>query len=180
MKTATKSQVLKLLQEQGPAGPSAIALSLQISPQMVHRHLKSLLTSGDIKKQGVPPKVLYFAIDKQPLHQFPALPSGEHEYIDEHYFTVKPDGEVMSGLEGLQWWALKTKQHKNFQALAQECQRVQRNGGRPVLGVHTIGKQGHARAGPHQQRIRLRTFLGSQRILLQRACAGPLELFAGT
>lgn len=41
-------------------------------------------------------------------------------YIDQHYFTVKPDGEVMIGLVGFQWWALKTQQHKHFKALAAE------------------------------------------------------------
>lgn len=120
MKTSTKNEILKLLEEQGPAGPSAIASTLQISPQMVHRHLKNLLMSGDIRRQGEPPKVLYFAVVKQATYQFPILTISEREYIDQHYLTVKPDGEVMSGLEGFQWWALKTQQNKNFKALAHE------------------------------------------------------------
>jgi hypothetical protein len=120
MKTETKNLILKLLQEQGPSGPSAIATALQISLQMVHRHLKSLLMSGDIRRQGAPPKVLYFPNEKASAYQFPILSSVEHEYIDQNYLTVKPDGEVMAGLEGFQWWALKTQQHKNFKALALE------------------------------------------------------------
>jgi len=120
MKTETKSLILKLLQDQGPTGPSGISTALQISPQMVHRHLKHLLASGEIKKQGAPPKVIYFTIDKEPTYLFPTLSAVENDYIEQHYFTVKPDGEVMEGLEGLQWWALKTKQHKKFKALAHE------------------------------------------------------------
>lgn len=120
MKTETKNVILKLLQEVGPTGPSAIATALQISQQMVHRHLKSLLMSGAIRKQGAPPKVLYFANEKSRPHQFPILSNLENEYIDQHYLTVKPDGEVMTGLEGFQWWAFKTQQHKNFKELALE------------------------------------------------------------
>jgi hypothetical protein len=120
MKTETKNLILKLLQEQGPTGPSAISTALHISQQMVHRHLKSLLQSGDIRKQGAPPKVLYFTNEKRLTYPFPILPNIEHEYIDQHYLTVKPDGEVMAGLEGFQWWAFKTQQHKNFKALALE------------------------------------------------------------
>jgi len=45
----TKQLILKLLQDQGPAGPSAIALSLQISTQMVHRHQKARrITQGTL------------------------------------------------------------------------------------------------------------------------------------
>jgi hypothetical protein len=115
-----KSQILKLIKEQGPSGPSVIASALQISAQMVHRHLKSLLMAGDIRKQGAPPKVLYFAAEKRMAYPFPILTNAEREYIDQHYLNVKPDGEVMTGLAGFQWWALKTQQHKNFQPLAQE------------------------------------------------------------
>nr|MDQ2993744.1 winged helix-turn-helix domain-containing protein [Pseudomonadota bacterium] len=115
-----KNQLLDLLRQKGPVGPSAIASTLQISPQMVHRHLKNLLKSGEVRKQGMSPKVLYFAIEKHSSYPFPVLATSEKEYIDQHYFTVKPDGEVMIGLEGFQWWALKTLQHKHFKALASE------------------------------------------------------------
>lgn len=74
MKTDTKNQIITLLQKKGPQGPSSIAASLQISPQMAHRHLKNLQLTGDIRKQGAPPKVLYIAVDKHPPYPFPVLP----------------------------------------------------------------------------------------------------------
>lgn len=120
MKTETKQQIIKFLKKQGPAGPTAIASALGISQQMVHRHLKSLLVSGKVRKQGTSPKVLYFAVDQQPQHPFPELSSTEQSYINDHYLAVKPDGEVIEGLKGFQWWALRTKQHKQFKALAHE------------------------------------------------------------
>ena len=44
-----KDQLLDLLRHKGPIGPSAIATALQISPQMVQRHLKNLLMAGEIR-----------------------------------------------------------------------------------------------------------------------------------
>lgn len=120
MKTDMKIKILQLLQKQGPMGPTAISTRLQISPQMVHRHLKNLLMTRDVRRQGEPPKVLYIAALKPITHQFPVLVPDAQEYIDQHYLTVKPDGEVMVGLLGFQWWALKTHQHRNFNALALE------------------------------------------------------------
>lgn len=120
MKTQTKDHILRLLREQGPTGPTAISSLLNISPQMVHKHLKSLIQSGDIKKQGTPPKVVYLAADKQPSFQFPPLSAGEQDYLEQHYLTVTPSGEVIAGLDGFQKWALKTNQHKHFQSLAVE------------------------------------------------------------
>ncbi len=120
MKTQTKQHILQLLKEQGPTGPTAISSLLNISPQMVHKHLKTLMQSGDIRRQGTPPKVLYLAADKKPLYEFPTLPSLERDYIEQHYLTVTPGGEVIFGLEGLQQWALRTQQHKHFKALADE------------------------------------------------------------
>lgn len=121
MNLETKQQILKLLTEHGPIGPSAIASALQISPQMIHRHLKSLLISGKIRKQGTPPKVLYFAItEKETPHHFPTLPDSDSDYIENNYMIVKPDGAILMGLQGFQWWAAKTNQHKHFKALAHE------------------------------------------------------------
>lgn len=120
MKTNTKNQIAQLLLKAGPKGPSSIAASLQISPQMVHRHLKAMHLSGDIKKQGTPPKVLYMIVERQSSHLFPTLPDDADEYIKRNYLAVKPDGQILPGLEGFKWWALKTKQHKHFKAVAHE------------------------------------------------------------
>ncbi|MEE9451314.1 MAG: hypothetical protein V3V61_00995 [Gammaproteobacteria bacterium] len=69
---------------------------------------------------GHPPKVLYIAVESVDQYEFPSLPIDDQKYIEENYLTVKPNGEILNGLAGFQWWALKTKQHKNFRALAHE------------------------------------------------------------
>jgi len=60
MKTDTSHQIYEFIREKGSIGPSRIASHLPISTQMVHRHLKSLMGSGRVKKKGLPPKVHYF------------------------------------------------------------------------------------------------------------------------
>ena len=120
MKTDMNEQVLEIIKKNGPLGPSSMAEHLQISVQMVHRHLKSLITSGQIKKKGSAPKVLYFAVEPTDLKEFPSLPADEQHYIGQNYYAIKPDGEVLIGLAGFQWWVFKTKQIKYFQSLAHE------------------------------------------------------------
>ena len=119
MKTNTSLSILNILAA-GPLGPSAISSKLQITPQMVHRHLKKLLANEQIRKQGAPPKVLYFANEKRSNFAFPQLTENVQEYVDNNYFNVKPDGEIAEGLAGFKWWATRTQQHKNFSLLASE------------------------------------------------------------
>ena len=120
MHTDTKSQLAALLAEKGPIGPTELAQSLQISTQMVHRHLKALLVAGKIEKIGAPPKVLYKVVKQETGFDFPILDTKQTDYINEHYLAVKPDGQVLDGLIGFQWWTKKTKQHKHFTALVNE------------------------------------------------------------
>ena len=120
MKAKNHDQIVEILQKQGPMGPTAIAAELFITPQMVHRHLKRLITENRVRKQGMPPKVLYFAVTEQPIVSFPTLGEAEERYIEANYLAIKPDGEIIPGLKGFQDWALKTKQQKQFKKLAHE------------------------------------------------------------
>ena len=120
MNESTKQQLLELIREKGPIGPTKLANRLQISSQMVHRHLKALLGAEEIQKIGAPPKVFYIAAEKKIAFDFPKLDAKQEKYINAHYLAVKPDGKILEGLLGFQWWAKKTKQHKNFRALANE------------------------------------------------------------
>ena len=120
MKTDTKKQLLDFIKQKGAIGPSRLAEQFRISPQMVHRHLNVLLQEGLIEKLGRPPKVLYQAADTSPPVTYEVLSASLDTYINQHYLAVKPSGEVLEGLVGFQWWAQKTRQHKQFRRLAQE------------------------------------------------------------
>ncbi|MBU0485440.1 MAG: hypothetical protein KKB30_13125 [Proteobacteria bacterium] len=91
---------------------------------MVHRHLKSLLAAGTIRKLGTPPKVLYRAVDPSQANVLPKLNQECIDYINANYLFVKADGQILAGLEGFQQWAIKTDQHRHFQSLAEEYVKV--------------------------------------------------------
>ncbi|MBU0673990.1 MAG: winged helix-turn-helix domain-containing protein, partial [Proteobacteria bacterium] len=99
MKTETKQHIQTLVIDRGPIGPSDIARALRISTQMVHRHLKSLLAAGTIKKLGTPPKVLYRAVDLTQSTILPKLNQESIDYINSHYLFVKADGQILAGLD---------------------------------------------------------------------------------
>ncbi len=121
MKTETKQQLADFIAEKGGASPSELADALGISPQMVHRHLKALVADGLVKKLGRAPHVKYLSKPSRIVERsFPYLPQELADYIEQHYISVKPNGEVLSGLEGFQWWVHKTKQDKQFEKLARE------------------------------------------------------------
>lgn len=62
MKTLTRSRIVEILKEAGGGGVAPVRLieRLKISPQAIHRHLKSLMISGSIESRGRGPAVRYF------------------------------------------------------------------------------------------------------------------------
>jgi hypothetical protein len=78
---------------------------------MVHRHLKKLLAADKIRKLGSPPRVLYRAVDGTRLATPSAtqLDSTDVDYINEHYMSIRPDGQVLEGMSAFEQWAYQTK-----------------------------------------------------------------------
>lgn len=59
MKTKTKFHVVEIIRKNGSIRPSELAKSLRISPQAIHRHLKTLVSDGLIEPRGSPPSTRY-------------------------------------------------------------------------------------------------------------------------
>ena len=59
MKTQTKLHILKIIRKKRSVRPSELAQTLKISPQIIHRHLKTLLADRIIEKKGTPPYTRY-------------------------------------------------------------------------------------------------------------------------
>lgn len=59
MKTETRSQIVKIIEQNGPIRPSELVQLLNISPQAVHRHLRALVSAGVIESKGRPPSTCY-------------------------------------------------------------------------------------------------------------------------
>ena len=60
----TKEKIIKLLKK-ADASPAFIAQKLNLSRQIIHRHLQDLEQSGLIAKKGQSPKVQYFIMPKE-------------------------------------------------------------------------------------------------------------------
>ncbi len=52
MKTETRAQILKIIQEKGKVRPIELRKSLNISAQMIHRHLRNLTERGIVEIKG--------------------------------------------------------------------------------------------------------------------------------
>lgn len=59
MKTDTKNKILNLLSTEGPSSPNTLQKAINISPQALHRHLKTLTEKGLLRKIGSSPKIRY-------------------------------------------------------------------------------------------------------------------------
>ncbi|MBT4762762.1 MAG: winged helix-turn-helix transcriptional regulator [Bdellovibrionaceae bacterium] len=110
MKTETESQLLDIIYKTGPLRPVDIAKSLDISLQMVHRHLKKLLQQNKIKRLGSPPKVYYQYLKPIVLPDTTKLEPKVITYIEENYLILTPSGERLFGIKGFLWWSKKTNQ----------------------------------------------------------------------
>jgi hypothetical protein len=59
MKTQTRAQILKIIEKNGKVRPSELCVSLKISPQAIHRHLRSLSEQGIVEAKGSAPFTQY-------------------------------------------------------------------------------------------------------------------------
>ncbi len=60
MKTGTQARIVRLIRRREGLRPVELAKKLGISPQALHRHLKSLAISGILEPRGHAPKTRYF------------------------------------------------------------------------------------------------------------------------
>ncbi len=59
MKTGTRAEILRLIKERGSARPIELVQALGITPQAIHRHLKSLVLAGSLETRGRGPNTRY-------------------------------------------------------------------------------------------------------------------------
>lgn len=69
MKTDTRDRILKIIKEREGTRPSELILALALTPQAVHRHLRTLLLEGRLERCGGGPKVRYFTAGKPQLER---------------------------------------------------------------------------------------------------------------
>ncbi|MEK7721114.1 MAG: winged helix-turn-helix domain-containing protein [Elusimicrobiota bacterium] len=69
MKTGTRIKILEIIKNQSGTRPFELIQALALTPQAVHRHLRTLLAEGRLERRGGGPRVRYFFAGKPQLDQ---------------------------------------------------------------------------------------------------------------
>lgn len=101
----TQGLVLDFIKNHQPCSAHHIAV-LDISRQMIHRHLRRLIEEGQIIKKGIPPRVFYFVAPPKKNTKVPMAPEMQ-SFIENHFLDVSPDGGLNYGVDGFLAWAEK-------------------------------------------------------------------------
>lgn len=97
-----------------------LARALNVSRVVIHRHLKSLMEDGELKKLGKPPLVFYVLQGRKPIKAAPSIPDEIKKVINDQYLYISPVGEMLYGLEGFNRWASEIKEEERIVDLAKE------------------------------------------------------------
>jgi hypothetical protein len=127
MTTQTKQRILDLLAQYQSLAPKDLALHLSISPQALHRQLKTLCAEKKITRIGSPPHVFYIPNIQSKKSD---LQSGQttdlkidaqtEGFLLDRYMYIDPQGQILPGIAGFKTWAIATGQDKNLPQLIKE------------------------------------------------------------
>ncbi len=133
MDNNTKDKILTYISTIGIIKPADIYANFAINRQMVHRHLKSLLDSGQIKKIGHAPKVFYSPANENDKTHSIEFNLELKQVIEEQFLFIEPTGVELSGISGFVLWCAKRgfdtqKKAKEFSKIIQKYQKIKKNG----------------------------------------------------
>ena len=109
VKTDTRLRILEWIRVHSGSSVTPLAEALGISPQALHRHLKSLVDDGLLKKIGNAPRVQYLIRDANTLSQHPVFSQEQSQVISKHFMQVKPSGQLLEGEPAFVYWCEKFK-----------------------------------------------------------------------
>lgn len=120
MTSSTKNRIIGYIRMHKQARVYDLARALNVSRVVIHRHLKSLIEKGELRKLGKPPLVFYILQDRKPIKAALSIPEEIKKVIDDKYLYISPVGEMLYGLEGFNRWATEIKEEKRISDLAKE------------------------------------------------------------
>lgn len=104
----TPEKIRELLKHQGALSASELAESLELSRQMIHIALRSLIDKGFIQRIGRPPKTVYQLKTEKFVPQL-ELPSVQEKFLEENFILITETGEIKEGANGFQIWCAQRK-----------------------------------------------------------------------
>ncbi|MBL7159903.1 hypothetical protein ISS85_05480 [Candidatus Microgenomates bacterium] len=119
-KITSKDRILSYIRENKKARVEDLRGYLDVSRQLIHRHLSKLLKNNFIIKSGKPPLVFYEIKTRKEKSVASDISITSKEYIDSRYFWVSPTGNILSGFKGFEAWVESIKQINQLGFLADE------------------------------------------------------------
>jgi DNA-binding transcriptional ArsR family regulator len=103
----TRNLIIKLLKKHSQMTVHDIAENLKVSRQYVHRMLNELEEDNLIMVLGKAPKV-YYSLKLQEKNTYVNSITFENElFLNQHFILVDPLGNLLEGLEAMQYWCDK-------------------------------------------------------------------------
>ena len=127
----SKQKIIKLLSLHGGLKPKDLSELTGISLQALHRHLKSMVSSGELIKLGTAP-VVFYRLNESEIKKldFSDLKDKEIEILTSQYAYLEPSGKLIEGVEGFRKWVTKIRQPKSYSKLASRYLSLSRELGR--------------------------------------------------
>lgn len=107
MKTDTRNNILKIIIDKAPIWASSLASIMNISNEMVHRHLKKLVETWLIYKIWTPPNVFYFPIKSNETNQIIKFDESIKKTLEENFLYFTPDWKMLIWTEAFVNWCEK-------------------------------------------------------------------------
>lgn len=127
MKTDTRQQILKIIEEHDQIRPHDLLKELEIKKAALYLQLKKLLQQNKITKQGRPPLVFYSLVDESDSKETSIdISSAKLDVIRQEYLYVTAEGELKYGLDGFIDWFSQTSQNQSITVLAEEYIKARR------------------------------------------------------
>lgn len=122
MKTDTSQKILELIRQKGEQRPDELIRELDLSAAAVHKQLKKLVASGQLRRLGKPPKVFYFLAKN--VEDKPLFRSELAEFLAKKYLYVAPNGEMIYGANGFSRWLGEIGKAKEAEIYARRYQKI--------------------------------------------------------
>lgn len=122
MVTDTRDRIINYITYHGQARAHDLVRELRISNVAVHKQLNKLLKAGLLTREGKPPIVFYTlsSIEKSSSADTEKLSKHTLRVIQENFLSITPDGKLLYGIEGFNYWITEYGKRKSYAGIAQE------------------------------------------------------------
>lgn len=103
-KSNTKQRIIDYISSNKEASPKELSQFLEISPQALFRHLKTLINNNSIEKIGSSPRVFYRIPSPSEKKHSDIVSNEDTLFLEKNFYFVSPIGQSYSGLDAMKAW----------------------------------------------------------------------------